>query len=323
MPIYKGNNEVTSSNLYKGSTKIENGYKEVNSFYVNELPITALGFSSSSIGSSGGNTNFVVTGANGATYTLSGSGGATAPSGIHTISGSSDTQVISISANTGNCAPSRTPRVTVSPVAPAIFSPSNLTNYDTISQAASPNCVPAVTLSGQFQADVYVGSAGGATIYANTPCNWSGPSGSVSNSTSYNWSLQASSTCGGTTSGTVYASPISSSYASNSATVSVYAVYTYGPFTQSFVTTNIGSPNPSSQSIYRSGCSSPGNCEETGVNFNADTTGAPGSGVVTIQYVMTKSGCPTITRTRTVTRSTNSQLNIECYLNGTVTVTAI
>ncbi len=49
MPIYKGSTEVTSGNLYKGSTKIENGYKATDSFYVNELAITGLAFSSSSI----------------------------------------------------------------------------------------------------------------------------------------------------------------------------------------------------------------------------------------------------------------------------------
>ena len=40
MPIYKGTNEVTSGNLYKGSTKIENGYKATDSFYVNEITVT-------------------------------------------------------------------------------------------------------------------------------------------------------------------------------------------------------------------------------------------------------------------------------------------
>ena len=42
MPIYKGTNEVTSGNLYKGSTKIENGYKQLDSFYVNTISITII-----------------------------------------------------------------------------------------------------------------------------------------------------------------------------------------------------------------------------------------------------------------------------------------
>ena len=327
MPIYKGSTEVTSGNLYKGSTKIENGYKATDSFYVNELAITGLAFSSSSIGSSGGNTNFVVTGANNATYTLSGSGGATAPGGTHTISGSSDTQVISIGSNLGNCAPSRTPSVSVTPTGASIFSPSNLPNSDTISQAASPNCVPLVTITGTFAADGTPGGAGGGFLYSNTPCNWSGGAGSASNTTTFNWQLAASSTCGATTSASVYANPTSSAYSGRSVGVSVYASYTYGPYYQTcsptnFSLTNTGSwPNPTT--TYRGGCSPPAACAEAGVTWFADTTGAPGSGNVTLQYVLSKSGCPTITRTRTVTRSSNTQLNIDCYLGGTVTCTLI
>ena len=44
MPIYKGINEVTSGNLYKGSTEIENGYKATSPFYTNETTITFSNF---------------------------------------------------------------------------------------------------------------------------------------------------------------------------------------------------------------------------------------------------------------------------------------
>ncbi len=44
MPIYKGTNEVTSGNLYKGSTEIENGYKATSPFYTNETTITFSNF---------------------------------------------------------------------------------------------------------------------------------------------------------------------------------------------------------------------------------------------------------------------------------------
>ena len=328
MPIYKGSTEVTSGNLYKGSTKIENGYKATDSFYVNELAITGLAFSSSSIGSSGGNTNFVVTGANNATYTLSGSGGATAPGGTHTISGSSDTQVISIGSNLGNCAPSRTPSVSVTPTGASVFSPTNLPNADTISQSASPNCVPAVTISGTTSALAVTGTSASGNLTSNTPCNWSGSGGSASNTSNFTWTLGASSTCGASTSGTVSASPISSSFVGNSVGISVTSTNTYGPWYQTCAPTNFslvntGSfPNPS---VYRiNACSPPDvSCMEIGVTWFADTTGAPGSGNVTLQYVLSKSGCPTITRTRTSTRSSNTQLNIECYVSGTVTCTLI
>jgi len=50
MPLYKGATEITSGKLYKGATNIENGYKETDSFYVNETTVsfatpTGQGFS--------------------------------------------------------------------------------------------------------------------------------------------------------------------------------------------------------------------------------------------------------------------------------------
>tara|TARA_R110000796_G_scaffold208781_1_gene325119 strand:+ start:202 stop:1314 length:1113 start_codon:yes stop_codon:yes gene_type:complete len=40
MPIYKGTVEVTSGNLHKGSTEIENGYKGADPFYLNETTVS-------------------------------------------------------------------------------------------------------------------------------------------------------------------------------------------------------------------------------------------------------------------------------------------
>ena len=40
MPLYKGSSEVTSGNLHKGSTEIENGYKGTDIFYLNETTIS-------------------------------------------------------------------------------------------------------------------------------------------------------------------------------------------------------------------------------------------------------------------------------------------
>jgi len=50
MPVYKGTTEITSGKLYKGATNIENGYKEIDPFYVNETTVsfatpTGQGFS--------------------------------------------------------------------------------------------------------------------------------------------------------------------------------------------------------------------------------------------------------------------------------------
>ena len=44
MPIYKGSTEVTSGNLHKGSTEIQEGYKGVNSFYINSTEISFVDY---------------------------------------------------------------------------------------------------------------------------------------------------------------------------------------------------------------------------------------------------------------------------------------
>jgi hypothetical protein len=60
MPIYKGTNEVTSGNLYKGSTEIENGYKAADSFYVNETTLTIIFVDNTATGSSLNSTSSAV-----------------------------------------------------------------------------------------------------------------------------------------------------------------------------------------------------------------------------------------------------------------------
>lgn len=59
MPIYKGSNEVTSGNLYKGSTEIQDGYKATDPFYVNEISISFLNFP--------GVSDYIITGVPGTT----------------------------------------------------------------------------------------------------------------------------------------------------------------------------------------------------------------------------------------------------------------
>ena len=77
MPVYKGTSEITSGNFYKGSTSIENGYKQTDSFFVN---LVTIQFSSIS--------------GQGFTYTLpvsqTGDPGSSYPSTTFTISGASN-----------------------------------------------------------------------------------------------------------------------------------------------------------------------------------------------------------------------------------------
>jgi hypothetical protein len=98
--------------------------------------ITGLGFNNTSISNLGGIEVFEVTGIEGAQYTLTGSVGATALSGTHTIGASgSNTHNITISAQ-GTGDPAREPRVDVTAGAATVFLPTNLQAFDTIQQAA-------------------------------------------------------------------------------------------------------------------------------------------------------------------------------------------
>ena len=67
MPIYKGSTEVTSGNLKKGSTNIENGYKETNQFYVNTNTIT-IDFVDAISGATMDTTQFSSTGTPGSSF---------------------------------------------------------------------------------------------------------------------------------------------------------------------------------------------------------------------------------------------------------------
>jgi len=111
---------------------------EVKSFTTTNtaFSITSLGFVNSNVVNTGGIESFSVSGTPGATYTLTGSVGATAPAGTHTIDGSGTaTHNITISAQ-GTGDPLRSPRVDVATVGSTVFLPSSLQAFDTIEQAA-------------------------------------------------------------------------------------------------------------------------------------------------------------------------------------------
>lgn len=67
MPIYKGSTEVTSGNLKKGSTNIENGYKETSPFYTNTNGIT-INFVDAISGATMDTTQFSSVGVPGASF---------------------------------------------------------------------------------------------------------------------------------------------------------------------------------------------------------------------------------------------------------------
>lgn len=67
MPVYKGSNEVSSGNLKKGSTNIENGYKQTDQFYVNTNAII-INFVDAISGATMDTTQFSSTGTPGASF---------------------------------------------------------------------------------------------------------------------------------------------------------------------------------------------------------------------------------------------------------------
>lgn len=67
MPVYKGSNEVSSGNLKKGSTNIENGYKQTDQFYVNTNAII-INFVDAISGATMNTTQFSSTGTPGASF---------------------------------------------------------------------------------------------------------------------------------------------------------------------------------------------------------------------------------------------------------------
>jgi len=68
MPVYKGSTEVTSGNLMKGSTNIENGYKQTSQFYVNTNAIV-INFVDAITGASMSTTQFSSIGTPGSSFT--------------------------------------------------------------------------------------------------------------------------------------------------------------------------------------------------------------------------------------------------------------
>jgi len=69
MPVYKGTAEVTSGSLKKGTTNIENGYKQTDQFYVNTNAIT-INFVDAISGATMSTTQFSSIGTPGTAFSL-------------------------------------------------------------------------------------------------------------------------------------------------------------------------------------------------------------------------------------------------------------
>jgi hypothetical protein len=139
MPINLFNNPLASIKL--GANDILKGYIGNSQIFPNDTEITAAAFTDANIANTGGNTPYVVSGEIGASFTLTGSQGATAPSGTQVISTSPTTYQIAIADQSTTCgAASRNSQVLITPQGNTVLA-SGLSNTDTIVQAAGPALV--------------------------------------------------------------------------------------------------------------------------------------------------------------------------------------
>jgi len=138
MPINLFNNPLSSIKL--GADDILKGYIGNGQIFPNNTEITAAAFTDTYIANTGGNTPYVVSGEIGASFSLTGSSGATGPSGTQVISTSPTTYQIAIASNQGCGAPQRNSQVLITPQGNTVLA-SGLSNTDTIIQYAGPPTV--------------------------------------------------------------------------------------------------------------------------------------------------------------------------------------
>jgi hypothetical protein len=171
MPIYKGAVEVTSGNLYKGSTEIENAYKGSDSLFVNEISISFLNFP--------GQADYVITGSPGSTisvsrqvvWTVTASSG-TAFNGTQTASG------VPAGFAFGSGAQGSTSTTTTSPNVNFVSSvfPSTSTSVDYNSLTISLPTTAVVTYSYTFTGGL--GNSTSCVAFSGSSCNVSSASAS-------------------------------------------------------------------------------------------------------------------------------------------------
>ena len=161
MPIYKGSTEVSSGNLHKGSSNIEEGYKGTNQFYVNTLAVTSISFNGSNLSNSSQNVSITITGGEGAIVNISENVGWASITGgsPQTIpAGGTLTVQMAVQAN-GNNSAARSGTLTMTPGAGTVFAGPTDPYTASFNQAAGAT-VPIISVN--------VSSVTSATISVNT-----------------------------------------------------------------------------------------------------------------------------------------------------------
>ncbi len=135
MPTNIGSESLSALKI--GESAVSKSYVGINQIFPNNTEITAAAFDDATIANTGGNTPYTVSGEIGSTFTLTGSSGASAPSGTQVISSSPTTYQISIGSNTACDDPQRNSQVIIAPQGDSVLA-SGLSNTDTIIQSAGP-----------------------------------------------------------------------------------------------------------------------------------------------------------------------------------------
>ena len=172
MPINLFNNPLASIKL--GANNILKGYIGNGQIFPNDAEITAAAFDNANIVNTGGNTPYSVSGEIGASFTLTGSSGATAPSGTQVISTSPTTYQIAIGDQSTTCdAAQRNPQVIITPQGNTTLA-TGLSNTDTIIQAAGP-----VTQTSNIGLTISVSNTAYAVQNVGGVLKWVGGNGGV------------------------------------------------------------------------------------------------------------------------------------------------
>ena len=255
MPINLSNDPLSSIKL--GESNILKGYVGEGQLFPNNTEITAAAFTDANIANTGGNTPYVVSGEIGASFSLTGSAGATAPSGTQVISSSPSTYQIAIASNQGCGAPQRNSQVLITPQGNTVLD-SGLSNTDTIIQYAGP-----VTQTSNIGLTISVSNTAYAVQNVGGVLKWVGGNGGVG----AEWIVTVNYTRG-----SMLAPP-------NSALSAIHtlSINANGVTNEVFNAVQVITPaDPTG---------SPGQ-----VNINSTTRGEAGSGVYSVKYRMQGNG---------------------------------
>lgn len=170
MPINLFNSPLSSIKL--GDDDILKGYIGNGQIFPNNTEIKGAAFTNSNIVNTGGNTSYVVAGDVGASFTLTGSNGATAPSGTQVLSASSATYQIAIGDQSNTCgAATRNAQIVVAPQGDTVLS-STATYNITVSNASGSN---KYYVDGVLQPDLPLTEGNSYTINQDDASNASHP----------------------------------------------------------------------------------------------------------------------------------------------------